>query len=62
MKNITPYGFPFTCTWRTADGGRHQVTVHAIGYFDARRGARDLAILRGDVVVPGTLAVQQVRR
>ena len=36
--------------------------IHAEGYFDARRGAKDVAILSGNDVIPGTLAVQQVRR
>lgn len=57
-----PSGLPFTCTWRTEDGARRQLIVHADDARDARRGARDVAILRGEQVVPGSLAVQQVRR
>lgn len=59
---LPPRGLPFTCTWRTTSGERRRLLVHADDAKDARRGCRDLAILRGDEVVPGSLAVQQVRR
>ena len=56
-----PRAFPFKCTWRTERGDRREATVNATDHHDARRGARELVGLRGDVIVPGSLAVQQVR-
>ncbi len=54
----------FVATYRTFGGGHHRVEIPATDYFDARRAARDLAVLRTgpDSLVPGTLAVQEVRQ
>lgn len=53
---------PFLCTWRTTDGTRATLIVHGQSYFDARRAAKENAILAGKELVAGSLAVQQVRR